>query len=537
MVIFLARARRLAAALAFAGCACTAVWGAGAAPYRHAFQGDLKSLDPYTVNETFTLAMLGNVYEGLTRRDENLKIVPGLAESWETLEPTRWRFHLRQGVKFSDGQDFSADDVIFSFDRVRQPDSEFKTRVPLDAKIEKIDAHTIDFVLARPNPTLVGEWDTWYILSKKWAEANGATKIQPATGAGLNAFALKSNGTGAYVIVSHEPGVKTVFHKNPAWWGWKTAPGNIDDVTFTTIKQDATRVAALLSGEVDMVEPVPVQDMNRVASNAGTVMLAGPELRTIHLFMDHKRDELKYSSVKGKNPFKDIRVRTAFYQAIDIEAIRSKVMRGMSTPAALLITPLLFSRAGEFKRLPYNPEAAKKLLAEAGYPEGFGLTMHCPNDRYVNDEQICLAVTSMLARIGVKVNLEALPKAVFFGRAGLAGGYDTSFGLLGWTPSGFDSLNVFQNITGCRDEKGIGSPFNYGGYCNPKVDALVPQISVETDPTKRLDLIAQAYRMIADDVGYIPLHQQALSWGTSRKIKLVQRPDDEMLYHWIVKSE
>ncbi|MDE2361372.1 MAG: ABC transporter substrate-binding protein [Hyphomicrobiales bacterium] len=510
---------------------------AAAVTFRHAFQGDLKGLDPYTLNETFTQAMLGNVYEGLTRRDANLKIVPGLAESWETPEPTRWRFHLRRGVKFAGGEPFTADDVIFSFDRVRQPESEFKTRVPSDARIEKIDDYTIDFVLARPNPTLPAEWDTWYILSKSWAEANGATNVQPATGAQLNAFALKSNGTGPYIITSHEPGVKTTFKKNPGWWGWKDAPGNVDEVVFTTIKQDATRVAALLSGELDMIEPVPVQDMQRVASNSTTDMLAGPELRTIHLFMDQKRDELKYSSVKGKNPFKDIRVRKAFYEAIDIEAIKTKVMRGMSTPAALLITPQLYSRAGEFKRLPYDPADAKKLLAEAGYPDGFELTMHCPNDRYVNDEQICLAVTSMLAKIGVKAKLEALPKAVFFGRAGLAGGYDTSFGMLGWTPSGFDSLNIFQNLTGCRDDKGNGSPFNYGGYCNPKVDALIPKISVETDPEKRLDYITQAYRMLTDDVSHIPLHQQALSWGVSKKVKLVQRADDILLYQWVVKSE
>jgi peptide/nickel transport system substrate-binding protein len=510
---------------------------ASAVTFRHAFQGDLKSLDPYTLNESFTIGMQGNVYEGLTRRDVNLKIIPGLAESWEAVSPTRWRFHLRKGVKFSGGEDFTADDVIFSFDRVRQQESEFKTRVPTDATIEKLDAYTIDFVLKQPNPTLIAEWDTWYIMSRKWAEANGATKVQPATGAGLNGFALKSDGTGPYVIASHEPGVRTVFRKNPNWWGWKTEPGNVDEVIFTTIKQDATRVAALLSGEVDMIEPVPVQDMPRVAANPATQMLTGPELRTIHLFMDQKRDELKYSSVKGKNPFKDIRVRKAFYEAIDIEAIKAKVMRNQSVPSALLITPLLFPRADEFKRLPYDVADAKKLLADAGYPQGFEVGMLCPNDRYVNDEQICLAVTSMLARIGIKVNLEAVPKAVFFGRAGLAGGYDSSFGFLGWTPSGYDSLNVFQNITGCRDDKGNGSPFNYGGYCNPKVDALVPLISRESDPEKRLHYVTQAHRMIADDIGFIPLHQQALSWGVTKKVTIAQPASDMYYFPSVIKTE
>jgi peptide/nickel transport system substrate-binding protein len=510
---------------------------ASAATFRHAFQGDLKSLDPYTLNETFTTGMLGNVYEGLTRRDADLKIIPGLATTWEVLEPTRWRFHLRRGVKFAGGEDFTADDVVFSFERVRQPGSQFRTRVPADAKIEKVDDYTVDILLARPFPNLIGEWDTWYIMSRRWAEANGALNVQPPTGGGLNSFALKANGTGPYVIVSHEPGVRTTFKKNPAWWGWAEAPGNIDEGVFTTIKQDSTRVAALLSGEVDMIEPVPVQDMQRVASSGTTKMLTGPELRTIHLYFDQKRDELKYASIKGRNPFKDPRVRLAFYQAIDIEAIRAKVMRGMSVPSALLITPLLFARADEFKRYPYDPQAARLLLAEAGYPDGFELTMHCPNDRYVNDEQICLAVTSMLAKIGIKATLQAMPKAIFFDRAGPSGGYDTSFGMLGWTPSGFDSLNVLMNITGCRDDRGIGAPFNFGGYCNQKADELIPKIQVETDPVKRNEMIYQYFKAVNDDVGFIPLHQQVLSWGVSNKVESVQRADDELLYHWIRKSD
>ena len=518
------------AMLAIASC------GVGrAATLRYAFQGDLKSLDPYTLNETFAQAALGNVYEGLTRRDKDLTIVPGLAESWETPEPTRWRFHLRRGVTFAGGEPFTADDVVFSADRVRAPGSDFKTRLAADVRVIKIDDHTVDFVLSRPAPTLIAEWDTWYIMSKVWAEANGATRPQASTGAALDGFALRSDGTGPYVVTGHEPGVRTTYARNPRWWG--EMEGNIDAVTFTTIRQDATRVAALLSGEVDLIEPVPVQDMRRVADDPATTMLTGPELRTIHLFMDQKRDELRYSSVKGRNPFQDVRVRRAFYQAIDVETIRAKVMRGMSVPSALLITPLLFAGADAFARLPYDPAAARALLTEAGYGQGFDLTMHCPNDRYVADEAICLAVTAMLARVGVKVTLQAQPKAQFFSRAGAPGGYDTSFGLLGWTPAGFDSLNVFQNVTGCRDDKGVGGPFNYGGYCNPKVDALIQRIAVETDQAARLGLVSQAHRMIVDDVGFIPLHQQALSWGVSKAFDVVQRADDILLFRWVTKRD
>ena len=263
--------------------------------------------------------------------------------------------------------------------------------------------------------------------------------------------------------------------------------------------------------------------------------MTGPELRTIFLNFDSFRDELKYSSVKGKNPFKDARVRKAFYQAIDIEAIKSKVMRGQATPSALLISPLLFSRSGEFKRHPFDVEAAKKLMADAGYAEGFELRMDCPNDRYVNDEEICQAVAAMLSRIDVKVALNAQPKAKFFEFAGSTGKYDSSFNMLGWTPGSFDSHNVLANIVGCRDENGKGGLFNYGGYCNPTVDALTNQIGVEIDKTKRDDLIYQAFKIVHDEAGLLPLHQQALAWGVSKSVTIPQRADNQILFYWANK--
>jgi peptide/nickel transport system substrate-binding protein len=508
---------------------------ATAKTFRYAFQGDLNALDPYTLNETFTLGAMGNVMEGLTKRDKDLKIIPGLAERWEILEPTKWRFHLRKGVKFHNGENFVADDVVFSLDRMRSPGSQIKSRAPADMKAVKVDDHTVDFVLTSPNPILHYEWDTWYMFSKKWAEENGATQAQSATATSLNPFALKANGTGPFSIVSHEPGVKTVFKPNPNWWG--KPEHNLTEVIFTTIKSDATRVAALLSGEIDMMDPVPVQDVERIKSNASTDVLSGPELRTIFLNMDQMRDELLYSSVKGKNPFKDARVRKAFYQAIDIEAIKSRVMRNLATPSAILISPLLYSRSAEFKRHPYDPDAAKKLLTEAGYPNGFEVTFDCPNDRYVNDEAICQAVTTMLARVGVKVNLLAQPKAKYFEKAGPTKKYDSSFNLLGWTPGSFDSWNVISNIAGCRDADGKGGTFNYGGYCNQKVEDLAKKILVESDVKKRDDLIFEAFTIIHEEVGLIPLHQQALVWGVSKKTKIAQRADNQILLYWVQKQD
>ncbi|MEZ0300650.1 MAG: ABC transporter substrate-binding protein [Hyphomicrobiaceae bacterium] len=504
---------------------------AAAKTFRYAFQGDLNALDPYTLNESFTLGALGNVMEGLTKRDKDLKIIPGLAERWEIVDPLKWRFYLRKGVKFHNGEDFTADDVVFSTERMRSPASQIKSRAPADMKAVKVDDHTVDFVLTSPNPILNAEWDTWYMFSKKWSEANGATQAQAASATSLNPFALKANGTGPFMIASHEPGVKTVFKPNPNWWG--KPEHNLTEVVFQTIKSDATRVAALLSGDIDMMDPAPVQDIERVKASPNATVLIGPEIRTIFLNLDSFRDELLYSNVKGKNPFKDARVRKAIYQAIDIEAIHNKVMRGMSVNSALMISPLLYSRAAEFKRHPYDVAAAKKLLTEAGYPQGFEVEMDCPNDRYVNDEGICQAVAQMLSRIDIKVKLNSMPKAKYFEKAGPTKKYDSSFNLLGWTPGSLDSWNVIANIIGCRDADGKGATFNYGGYCNPKLTELNKQILVEVDTKKRDELIAEAFRINHEEAGVIPLHQQSLIWGASKKVQMVQRADNQILFYWV----
>ncbi|MFD0934479.1 ABC transporter substrate-binding protein [Methylobacterium trifolii] len=502
--------------------------------FRFAFQGDIKSLDPYSLKESFTIGMHGAVYESLVTRDKNLKFAPQLAESWETPEPTRWRFHLRKDVTFHDGSPFTADDVIFSAARVRAPGSNFQTNVPGDAEFVKVDDHTVDMLLKKPNPIAIYQFSTWYIMSKAWAEKNGAVAPSPASATSPSYAALHENGTGPFVVTEHQPGVKTVFKKFSGYWG--KVESNLDEAVFTTIGNDATRVAALLSGEVDWVDPVPLQDQQRVNASGTATVMAGPELRTIFLGMDQGRDELKDSTVKGKNPFKDARVREAFYLAIDEDTIAKRVMRGQATPSALLIAPTLYDRSGEFKRPASDAKRAKQLLTEAGYPDGFGLTMDCPNDRYVNDEPICQAVVSMLARIGVKVNLAAQPKAKYFAKV-LAPSYDTSFYLVGWTPSSQDSHNILFEIAGCRkgDKSGRGG-WNLGNYCNPKIDEIADRVESETDPKKRDAEIKEGFDTIQADWGYIPLHQQALAWGVSKKVTLVQRPDNMLMLYWVSKE-
>jgi peptide/nickel transport system substrate-binding protein len=503
---------------------------------RYANQGDLKSLDPYTLKETTTIAHHGHVYEGLVTRDKDLKIIPALAESWETPEPTRWRFHLRKNVKFHNGDPFTADDVMFSAERVRAKGSNFLTNVPQDAKFIKVDDYTVDVTLDSPNPILTSQWDGWYIMDKKWCEEHDAVAPTPAAATSPSYASLNANGTGRFMIESHQPGVRTVFKVNPNWWG--KPEHNLKEIIFTPIGSDATRVAALLSGEVDVVEPVPIQDIARVNASANASVLTGPELRTIFLGMDQTRDELLYSNVKGKNPFKDIRVREAFYKAVDVELIKTRVMRGLSTPSALMIAPQLFALSKDFTRPKFDPDGAKKLLAEAGYPDGFEVTMDCPNDRYVNDAAICQAVVGMLARIGVKVNLLAQPKAQYFAKVLKPGGYQTSFYMLGWTPASSDSHNVLFDIMGCRDDpKSSRGEANLGGYCNKQLDAIADKVLAETDTAKRDQLIKQAFEIAAKDYAYIPLHQQSLAWGVSKKVKLTQRPDNEVLLYWATKQE
>jgi peptide/nickel transport system substrate-binding protein len=510
---------------------------ASAQTLRYANQGDLKSLDPYTLRETTTIAHHAHIYEGLVTRDKDLKTIPALAESWETPEPTRWRFHLRHNVKFHNGDAFTADDVLFSADRVRAQGSNFTSVVPGDAKFVKVDDYTVDVILSSPNPILISQWDGWYIMDKKWSEQNNVVAPTPASATTPSYASLHENGTGPFTIESHQPGVKTVFKAFPGWW--RKPEHNLKEIVFTPIGNDATRVAALLSGEVDLIEPVPLQDIQRVNASGNAKVLTGPELRTIFLGLDQTRDELLYSSVKGKNPFKDVKVREAFYKAIDDDAIKNRVMRGLSTPSALMIAPQLFSLSKEFTRPKYDPDGAKKLLAEAGYPDGFEVTMDCPNDRYVNDGAICQAVVGMLARIGVKVTLNAQPKQQYFAKVLKPGGYQTSFYLLGWTPASSDSHNVLHDILGCRNDPKdpARGEANLGGYCNKEVDALTDKILVEPDAAKRDQLVKQAYDIVIKDYGYIPLHQQSLAWGVSNKVKLTQRADNEVLLFWATKQE
>lgn len=518
--------RKMAATALFVALSAVGVV-ASAQTVRIANQGDALSMDPHSLNETLQLSVTGNVYEPLVGRNKDLSLTPMLATSWKQTSPTVWRFELRKGVQFHDGTPFSADDVVFSLARTQVEGSDMKSYTNDFKEVRKIDSHTVEIETKTPFPILPDVLSLVYIMSKKWCETNQATVPVDRRKGVENTASFKANGTGPFRVRERQPNVRTVFTRNGSYWG--KIEGNVTEVVFTPIGNDATRVAALLSGEVDVMEPVPVQDIDRVNSSANTRAITGPELRTIFLGMDQKRDELLYSNIKGKNPFKDKRVRQAFYQAIDIEGIKKTVMRGASNPSAQLVGPGINGFQPEMKRLPYDVEAAKKLMAEAGYPNGFEVSMNCPNDRYVNDGRICQTVAANLSRINVKINLQAETKGTYFPKVLRR---DTSFYMLGWTPATYDAHNAMNAIMRCVDDKGAGQ-FNLGAYCNPKVDELTLKVQAETDKDKRNAYIKEAFDLHAADVGHIPLHQQALAWGVNKKVKLVQLADNFMYFKWI----
>lgn len=509
--------------------ACVSAFGwAHAVTLRVANQGDAQSMDPHSLNESLQLTFTNNIYEPLVARDKQLALTPGLATKWTQTKPTVWRFELRRNVNFQDGTPFTADDVVFSINRAAGPGSDMQSYTSSFKEARKIDAYTVEIETTTPFPILPDSLTNLYVMSKKWCEDNKATIPVDRRKGIENAASFRANGTGPYRLKERQPSSRTVLVRNGTYWG--KVDGNVDEVIFTPIGNAATRVAALLSGEIDLMEPVPLQDVARIKASPNLKVMQGPELRTIFLGMDQKRDELLFSNVKGKNPFKDKRVRQAFYQAIDIETIKTRVMRGASLPTALMVGPGVrgFS-AEQNKRLPYDVDAAKKLMADAGYASGFEVGLNCPNDRYVNDADICQAVAANLARIGVKVNLQTETKTTYFPKILRR---DTSFYLLGWTPSTYDAHNALSSLIATPSDKGQGQ-FNLGAYSNPKVDELTVMIQGETDQAKRNAMIKEAFDLHSQDIGHLPLHQQALAWAMKKNIDLTQLPDNYMPYRWV----
>lgn len=497
---------------------------AQAKTFRWSNDGDVNSMDPYARNETFLLSFMLNVYEPLVRRDANLKLESALASEWSQTAPTVWRFKLRPNVRFSDGTPFTADDVVFSYQRGTGGGSNIKGYFASVQDVRKVDNLTVDVITKIVDPILPDKLTTWMIMSKAWAEKNNAAVAADLTKNEENFATRNAMGTGPFTLRSREPDVRTVLVPNPTWWDRPTH--NLTEVVFTRVANDATRVAALLAGDTDFVYSVPPQDVQRLKSSSNIKVMDGPELRAIFLGMNQIDAELKYSNVKGKNPFKDVRVRQAFNIAIDRDAIRDRVMRGQAKPVAVLMGPGTNGYTEAANQLPrVDLDAARKLLTDAGYPNGFEITLDCPNDRYINDEAICQAVAGMLARINVKVNVNAQTRLKHFGKIN-APAFDTSFYMLGWTPNTYDAHYVIENLMVTRGKDQNKGLYNIGGYSNARVDQLSDQIAIETDQRRRQAQIDEALRLHRDEYGHIPLHMQALVWAMRSNVDVKQMADN-----------
>jgi peptide/nickel transport system substrate-binding protein len=511
-------------------CTLVAAVALDAKTLRWANRGDMQTTDPHSQNEGLTNNLNSLVYEFLVDRDKQLKLVPRLAESWQRVNETTWRFKLRPGVKFHDGTPFTADDVVFSFERARADTSQLRAYANAAGMPRKIDDLTVEFVTSGPNPVELEHVALINIMSKAWCEKNRATKPQNYAGKEDLVTAHQANGTGPWMLKSREPDVKTVLVKNPNWWGAKAGlfEGNVDEVVFTPISSDATRLAALISGEVDIINDPPPQDVPRLKQTAGVKVLEGTENRVVFIGMDQQRDELAYANVKGKNPFKDKRVRQALYEAIDIDAIHKTVMRGLSNPTGAMLPNPGQSNAQIEKRLPYDKAAAKKLLADAGYPNGFEVTLDCPNNRYVNDEKICQALAAMWSQIGVATKVNAMPRATYFPKLEKL---DTSLYMLGWGGATTDAIFTLQPVLSTWNGKGDGD-YNYGRYTNAKLDELTAKIKVEMNAEVRLGMIQDALLAQSAEINTLPLHRQVIPWAERSNVNAVHRADNYVIPTW-----
>ena len=486
---------------------------------------DIPTWDIHSQNNALGSGVHASVYESLVYyNSKTFKPEPVLATEWKQVTPTQLRLTLRTGVKFHDGSTFTADDAVFSLQRAMSKTSNFTVFTNGIDKVVKVDANTIDIFTKDPNPVLLNQLTELRMMSKAWAEKNNSVAPKDIRTTDENFAHRNANGTGPFILKSWQPDQKMVLTRNPNWWN-KSADTNVTEIIYSPVKNVSTRMAALLSGEVDFVLDPSPQDLPRLRSDPNLKVIDGLENRTIFLGMDQFRDELPGSDIKGKNPLKEVRVRKALYQAIDINTITRVTLRGLGKPTGALIAPQVngWTEALQ-KRFPYDPNASKKLLEEAGYKDGFEVNFSCPNNRYINDEQICQAITAMWAKIGVKAKLRTEPLATYFP---MIQRYEASIYMLGWGVPTFDAFYSLQSLLRTVGAGGDGN-YNVGRYSNPQVDALIERARKETDLKLRTELMTKALAMGEEDVAYLPLHDQIIPWAMKKNVEVIHRADNRI---------
>ena len=512
----------LLAGLTFAGVAVATT------TVRIATAFDPQTMDPHALALLYHSRIAFQVHESLLNRDEQFSIEPSLALSWTQVDAKTWRFKLRQGVVFHDGSPFIVDDAVFSIQRAMTPPSQRAFQLKGVVAARKFDEQTLEVDLEAPDAVLPEKFLNLPMVSKAWCQLHKVEVAQDFN-AKQETFAVRnSNGTGPYMLERFEPDIRTVLKKNPRWWGWSDKrSGNVDEIVWLAIRSDATRLAALISGEVDMVLDPPIPDVARLKSEPALTVQQMADLGEQYLVFDVAHDELKGSDVKGRNPFKDQRVRRAVYHAINVELIAQKVMRGLAVPTGAWLSPRVDGSLAELdRRIPYDPVKARALLAEAGYPNGFSVTLDCVNVAW--REAVCQAMTAMLTQVGIRANLRSSPPNQFFPK--LSQG-TASLAEFGWNPTtdAWVSLNALFRT---YDRAGYGT-FNAGRYSNAKLDALIDAMRVEPDATRRRAMVATVLRFVGDEIPSVPLYRRTLNWAMKKNVHAVQWPNDTPELRWL----
>lgn len=525
------RSFALAACLVVAALATTS--GASAATLRVATASDPQTMDPHSLALKYHTQIAFSIYESLVGHDENYRLVPVLATEWHQLDRSTWRFKLRPGVHFHDGSPFTADDAVFSFERALMPPSQRQFVLKGVKAVRKVDPLTIDFVLSEPDAVLPQKLVLVAMMSRSWAKLHHVERAQDYD-AREETFAVRNaNGTGAYRLERYEPDVRTVLKAFPQWWNRAAANnGNVDELSFVTIRSDATRLAALHSGEVDIVLDPPYQDVERLRRDPALIVTEVGDIATEFLTFDQSHDALPGVAPgpdgRPRNPFKDLRVRRAVYQAINIDLIIAKVLRGLAIPTGALIAPAAPGGPPELESRPrYDPAQARALLAQAGYPQGFDVALDCINVAF--REHVCQAIAAMLTQVGIRATLHTSPSTQFFpmitqGKVSLAE--------YGFTGTGDDPWQTLNGLLHTWDQNGAGT-FNAGRYSNPALDALIDALRAESDAGRRRAMVADALRMAEADVAYVPLYRRKLSWAMQKKVHVVMSPDDSLAVRWV----
>jgi peptide/nickel transport system substrate-binding protein len=483
------------------------------------------SIDPHYHNLTPNNGILSHIFERLIANAPDNSLIPGLAQSWKTLDEKTWEFRLRPNVQWHDGSPFTVDDVIFTFERapaVPNSPSSFASSVK-GKTLKKVDDLTFLITTEQPAPLVPSEVSNLLMISRKHG-----------TGAKTEDFnsGKAAIGTGPYKLVARVPGDRIELAANDAHWGGKP---KWPTLTFKPISSPPARVAALLAGDVDMIEDVPTADIERLKKDPKVEISQGVSRRVIYFHMDQFRETTPFIKAKDgtaiKNPLKDQRVRLALSKALNREAIVSRVMEGVAIPAGQLLDTSFFGTSKTLKPTAYDPEGAKKLLAEAGFPAGFKMTLHGPAGRYTNDVKIAEAAAQMFTRVGIETSVETIPPAVFFTRAstGAAGEPEFSFILVGWGSDTGETSSPLKSLLGTFDrDKGRGTA-NRGRYSNPTLDALVDEALATVDDAKRGAILAKASELAMLDTGLIPSHYQINTWATRKGLKYTARADEYTL--------